>query len=552
MVELVSYREHELGAIKKLLESRTPLVHVLTTGERGVEALFSEIPKISETVIVDARTCGSVTGLMSCILRRLSAIGRSPKSPSESSDSEAEYKKDSISVKEEVQTPDETSDAYVNKQLFSRDCALNRSSARLAMERLRAPGQSSRSTKITKRKLLDDLIDDESDSEYSDSSSVTSSDSGEMDNKHQKGTRNTRVSLETLRVLYRAQNMGVRTPSAFIQKLERILSTTLAACSHVVLVIDHLESILLADDYDLDPVNKTSGLDFLRLLSRFNEYIASSAKLSIVIGSSRMLPGEVSTSCVTVRLPVFSAQQCKQLISQEYPDLEPWFINTAVALMYPVFSGNYSLLAETLVRIRRDEQLVRANPDTVVAKTKVVCTQEMRRLFGGGDESEEVQAREIYAVKRETKWLSQIEKLILLAGYLAAHNPPNQDKVLFRTVGQQSAPAGRKKAASTNAFKRGKLNADAIHVRAPVPFNLDRLLCIFRYLNGSWEEDADFDSGVAFQRTVRNLVQYGLFKSTASEDWLRSGIKLNCHAPFDLIELVATDVNVKLDEVLYG
>ncbi len=548
----MSYREHELKTISKLLLSRTPLIHILTTGERGVGALFREMPCVSETVIVDARTCGSVTGLMSCILRRLSAIGRSMKSLSESSESETECKKDSLSVKEEVDTPEESTDAYVNKELFSRESALNRSSARLAMERLRAPGKPSKSTKMTKRKLLDDLIDDESDSEYSDSSSVSSSNPGEIDDKSQKGPRNTRVSIETLRVLYRAQNMGVRTPSAFIQKLERILSTTLSSCHQVTLVIDHFESILSADDYDLDPVTKTAGADLLRLISRLNEYIASSAKLSIVIGSCRMLPADITTSCVTVRIPNLSAQQCKQLISQEHPELEPWFINTAVALLYPVFSGNFSLLAETLVRIRRDEQLVRANPDTVVAKTKVVCTQEMRRLFGGGDESEEAQAKEIYAVKRETKWLSQIEKLTLLAGYLAAHNPPNQDKVLFRTVGQHSAPAGRKKAGSTNAFKRGKLNADAIHVRAPVPFNLDRLLCIYRYLNGSWEEDADFDSGVAFQRTVRNLVQYGLFKSTASEDWLRSGIKLNCHAPFDLIELVATDVNVKLDEVLYG
>ena len=545
-------RDSEYIRIKTLVDSGVPLLHILGSRGSGRTSLVRDVVEGTPHIFVDANTCESVNGVMSCILRRLSSVrAGSTKEDEEGGSPDPEMKYDEADVKEEVTTPEEdvTTEVQVEK-------LAPRKSRVIAMEKLTQQKPSAPSRRYTKRRLMDDLIDqDDSDSDATEGSSSGDEDDKEDSAKSRKPrVKNSKVNLEILRTLYRAQNMRVKNQSAFVQKLERFLAKS--SQERTVVVIDNIESILTPEDYELDPsgTGKTLGGDFLRLLSRLSEYISFHSKLSIVLVSWKPLPYEVSSRCISVHLPAYSAETCRLIITRSHPELESWFLNTAIAILYPVFSGNVALLRDTLLRVRKDPLVTSAMAGAEIARTKIACSQELQRLFGGGDEQQNFEdlTKNIETVKESTKWLSRTEKLVLLSGYLAAHNPPNQDKVLFRTVGQHSAPAGRKKIAASNAFRRGKLNADSIHVRAPVPFNLPRLLSIYRYLNGDYEESVNEDSGGLFQRTVRTLVQQGLLRSSASEDWLRNGVKLNCHAPHDLIELLAAGVDVKLNEVLYA
>ena len=546
-------RDAEYTRIKTLIASGTPLLHVLGSRGSGKTTLVEEILDGSPHVFVDSKTCGSVNAVMSCVLRRLTTARTGSKKLEDSEDSEGDVKFDGTYLKQEVSTPEEMVVVPSNADMPQVEGFAPRKSRVEALKRLAQTSSRAKSTTVGKRRLMDDFIDqDDSDSDATEGSS---SEDGEDENGRPRRERvkNSKVSIDVLRALYRAQNMHVKNQSAFVQKLERVLAKL--PDDRTVVVLDNIESIMSSEDYEIDPsTGKTVGGDFLRLISRLSEYIAYHTKLTIVLVSSKPLPFDVSSRCVSVHLPAYSAETCRLIISRAHPELEPWFLNTAIALLYPVFAGNVALLRDTLLRVRQDEHVTSAVAGAEVAKTKYACSQEMKRLFGGGDETQNFEdtAKDMETVKDATKWLSRTEKQVLLAGYLAAYNPASQDKVLFRTVGQSNAPAGRKKVAASNAFRRGKLNADSIHVRAPVPFNLHRLLNIYRYVSGEWEEAANEDSGALFQRTVRELVQHGLFRSAASDDWLKTGVKLNCHAPHDLIELVASGVGLKLSEVLYG
>ena len=358
------------------------------------------------------------------------------------------------------------------------------------------------------------------------------------------GSKSSTVLLHILRLLHKAQQLRVRNESAFVQKLERVL---IRSNRQTVLVIDNIDAILTRKDFDLDSTG--AGGNLLRLLARLNEYLTIPSNLTILVISSQTVPADVSSRSVTVHLHPYTQADAVAIIGRPGDARFDAFLKHALAVLYPAFSGNFALLRDTINRLYECAQIQDAPASTLPAKAKLVCAEELVRTFGGGDDTQsfDAQVRDQREMQASVKWLSKTAKLVLIAGYLAAHNPPSQDKVLFRTVGN-----ARRNTKAATAFKKARLNADSIHIRAPVPFQLNRVLTIFRYVSGTWEAEAQMDAGFLFFKVVRELVQHGLFKGTC-DDWLRgTATKLNCHAPLDLIEIVAAEVNVKLDEVLYG
>jgi hypothetical protein len=541
----IGTREADFYKLSGLIGSKSPLLQVVGSHGSGKTTLVRDVLEVHPHVFINTSTCGSVAGVMSCILRRLAQSRETVKKSDDPWTPDLdEMKTDVLAMKEENRSPEEMD--CTEKPIAQRSCRKE------TMKRIAQTATVRKGRTNGKRRFFDALIDEDS-SDSDGAEGASAGESGDEMKSRPERVKNSKVSPEIHRMLARSEPLLVKTQSAFVQKLERLLAVL--PDDPTLVVLDNVESLLTSDDFDIDPAaSKLSGSDFLRLISRLSEYINYHEKLGFVLITCKRLPHEVSTRCITVDLHPYSAEECKLIMSRTHPELEEWFLNTAIAVMFPAITGNMRLLEATLLRIRRDEEITKASRDALVVKTKLACAREIRRLFGGGDSERSVEddARDLEAVRKDTKWLSQTEKLVLLAGYLAAHNPPNQDKVIFRTVAQHAAPAGRRKTATTMAFRKGKLNADSINVRAPVPFNIPRLLNIYRYVSGDWESNSDADSGVLFQRTIRGLVQHGLFKSTASDDWLRGSTKLNCHAPHDLIELIACAVGVKLDEVLYG
>lgn len=538
-----SVRAEEYKRLSNLLGNEAALIHVQGARGSGKSCLLSDICRERATVVIDANICGSVVGVMSSILRRLSLMkGRIAAFP-ESPESETELKELSEVKKEvSVDTPDDPSE-----NLYEGIVKQRRKAAEIATSKLAAGPR--RMGRPSKRKIVDRFIDD--DDSDSDGGETDREGSGEDDDKDRVGKENN-VCLDAriVKILHRAQEQRVRGPSAFVQKLERVI---LGNGQRTVLILDNIDAILSPEDFDLDSTSaKTTGSDFLRVLTRLDEYLSIPSQLSIVLVTSRMLPTDVAGRCAGVHLHAYTKSECFEIISRNDERFDS-FLTTALAVLYPAYSGNFVVLRDTVNRLFESSVINEASRSALCAKAKLVCVEELNKTFGGGDDmiSFDQQLREKMRISNWTKWLSKTSKLVLIAGYLAAHNPPNQDKILFRTVGQ-GRPVGRKKTISATTFKRNRLNADSIHIRAPVPFNLNRLLMIYRYVSGTWEEDSECDSGYLFQRTVRELVQHGIFK-TGSDDWLKSGgVKLNCHAPLDLVQAIAEEANIKLDEVLYG
>jgi len=529
-----SVRESQNSKLRHLLASEVPLIHILGPKGSGKTSLLKAQCEEYTTVTVDANICGSVYGVMSSALRRMSMMkASSPDLGTSESDSEV---KDQKEIKSEItiETPDDPTE-----NLFDGVVRIKRKAAEVAASKLAAPPK--RAGKLTRRKAIDRFIDED------DSNSDATEEESEGDMVSKKTTSSI-VDHQVLKLLQRAQEMRVRGESSFVQKLERVL----LGCKHrTVLVIDNIDAVLNADDFDLAESGKHAGSDFLRVLTKLEEYLSFPSQLTIVLVSSRMLPVDITSRCATVHLRALNKTECQSLLSRGDDERFNAFLSTALAVLYPAYSGNFVTLRDTVEKLFESSVVQEASRSALSAKAKLVCGEELRRRFGGGEEtySFDQELKDRRDNLSSTKWLCRTAKLVLIAGYLASHNPQSQDKVLFRTVG--SSGAARTKSVSKNTFKRNRLNADSIHIRAPAPFNLNRLLMIYRYVAGTWEEDSLCDSGFLFQRTVRELVQSGIFKS-ASEDWLKTAAKLNCYAPLDLVQAIAEETNVKLDEVLYG
>ena len=537
----IGVREAEFGKLSNLVTSGNRLIHVLGPRGSGRTSIVRDVSDAINSVVVDCNTCGTVSGVMSAILRRLACSQhRSIQGDAASSDDElnASLKPE---IKEEVSiaTPEASEEDVTSIPTGPRRAAAVAATARLA-------AASSKRRRAPVRRRMDDFIDDDdSDSDAKEGSSSDDSESEKATKKQQGRSSNSVVPHDVFRSLFLAQRMRVKSPSAFVQKLERLF---LRMRERTILIVDNIDCLLTQDDFDLDPYGKPEGGEFLRLLSRIDEYLEVPCGFSIVVISSRFLPQEVSSRCASVHLRPYTKEDARTIMQQNDKRYDA-FLSTALAVLYPAFTGNFTLLRDAINRLFRSDQVQDATDGALSSKTKLVCAQELRRLFGGGDETcgFEEQIADAREATQSVKWLSRSAKQVLIAGYLAAHNPPGQDKMLLKTVAGK--PGNKKRAAS--AFKKARLDADTITIRAPVPFPIHRLLAIYRFIRGNWEEDFDSDSGLLFQRTVRDLVHFGLFK-TGAEDFLKTEIKLNCHAPLDLIQVVANEAGVKLDEVLYA
>jgi len=536
-------RAEEYAMLQKLLHEGCPLTHVIGPSGCGKSSLLKDLVRIIPSVTVDANTCGSVSGVMSCILRRLVEINTRNIDDPDASDSDVDLKA-KIDIKSEsgLTTPEDTAmEECINQEpARGRRKAAVVASAKLVTSFARRDGRA-----LTRRKYVDEFIDEDSDSDAVENSSSDSGDEKEDLRETRSKVKNSTVPLHVLRLLHRAQQLRVRGESAFVQKLERVL---IRVKQPTTLVIDNFDAILSPDDFDLDA--RGPGGRFLRLLSRLNEYVATDSGLSFIIVSNRMIPYDVSSRCVTVHMRPYSKEDCLAILSRGDDDRFDIFLKHSLAILYPAFSGNFGHLRDTIYRLYESGEIVRSNSYQLAARSKSVCSKELARCFGGGavETDFEAQISEQRESATTVKWLSRTAKLVLISGYLAAHNPPGQDKVLFRTV---STTGMKRSAAASTAFKKSRINVDSIHIRAPVPFQVNRLLSIYRCVGGGWEEEAHVDAGLLFYRVVRELIQHGLFKGSC-EDWLRGTSKLNCHAPLDLIQIVANETNVKLNEVLYG
>ncbi|KAF4677524.1 Origin recognition complex subunit 5 [Perkinsus chesapeaki] len=125
------------------------------------------------------------------------------------------------------------------------------------------------------------------------------------------------------------------------------------------------------------------------------------------------------------------------------------------------------------------------------------------------------------ATKAAIKWESHLPynaRLLVLAGFLASHNPPSMDNRLFMMK------TGRSSRATVTRIRNNQIAMDSINVRPPKPFPLQRMLEIARYLHhGEMRMTSD-----VFQE-VRRLVHLRLLMTNGDpsiDAWMEGAVKL--------------------------
>ncbi|EER18262.1 Origin recognition complex subunit, putative [Perkinsus marinus ATCC 50983] len=134
-------------------------------------------------------------------------------------------------------------------------------------------------------------------------------------------------------------------------------------------------------------------------------------------------------------------------------------------------------------------------------------------------------------------------RLLVLAGFLASHNPPSMDRRLFMIK------TGRNSRAAVTRLRNNQMAMDSIAVRPPRPFPLQRMLEIARYLHhGQMRITAD-----VFQE-VRRLVHLRLLMTNGEpsiDAWMEGSVKLTTglHS-YSVVEDLAVSVNANLRELI--
>ena len=542
-------RDREFVNLQRLLHSSAGFIHVQGSRGCGKSSLIRDVSRGQNVVTVDATLSTSVPALMSCILRRVHdklKVIRNTGSPETEDEADA---KSEAKLPFKKESPLSTPDKVPTRSELMEECSdrgSRRNAAVIAQKKIVALS-SRRGGGI--RKLVDDDFLDEDYSEESDSSDSSSEESIQ---KRSNRKNDNIVNPEIYRVLARAQKLRVRGVSAFIQKLERVLIQSIEP-TRLILVIENVDTLISPSDHSFD-ISPSPGAEFLTLLSRLDEYLSVPLiDLSILVTSTQLLPPAISARAASLSLHPYTLSETVAILSRidEAPTSYSTFVAGTCAILYPSMCNNFVLLRDTVERLF-------ASWSTKIVDIKLVASKSLINLFNethydGSFASDEKALTNLIS---SVKWLSQDARRILVAAYLAAHNPPQHDKQIFRVIGKDK---NRSKKQGVCQFKKYRTMADSIDIRTPVPFPLSRLLSIYRFLCGHPEQDMDEDAGYFFHKTVRELTQNGLLKAGGSNGqnndwWIQngSGAKLNCNAPFSLIEEIAKKLNIKLDEVLYA
>jgi len=547
-------RESEFVQLRRILGSSPGVIHLHGPRGCGKTEILRDLCHGQNPVTVDATLSTSVPALMSCILRRVhDSLKTIRNTGSPESDEEMDAKDEEKLKKEE--SPLSTPDKVPSRSELMEECAnrgTRRNAAIVAQKKIVALGKPNRGGGA--RKLLDDDFLDEDYSEESESSSDSSEEESEPKVRtarpNQPRSTNT-VPPNIYRILARAQRLRVRGVSAFIQKFERVLIQATEP-TRLVLIIENVDSIVTPEDRSFDLNAVSPGVEFLTLLTRLDEYISiPMIDLSIVLTSAQLLPPAVSSRAASISLHPYTLSETVTILSRRTGMDKSYhqFVAGACAILYPAMCNNFVLLRDTVERLYEDW-------NSRIVDIKRVAATSLTSMFNENhhDGSFASDAKAVANLISSTKWLSQDARRMLVASYLASHNPAQHDKQIFRVLGNDA----RARKQATSQFKKYRNMADSIDIRTPVPFPLSRLLSIYRYLSGAPEEDANEDAGYFFYKTVRELTQNGLLKaggnSHSNDWWIQGGssLKLNCNAPFNLIEEVAKKLNIKLDEVLYA
>ncbi|KDE03425.1 hypothetical protein MVLG_06090 [Microbotryum lychnidis-dioicae p1A1 Lamole] len=159
-------------------------------------------------------------------------------------------------------------------------------------------------------------------------------------------------------------------------------------------------------------------------------------------------------------------------------------------------------------------------------------------------------SRPLTSVEVETKAdqtlassLPFVARMLILASFYAAFNPPKSDVRVFVKVDEGIARKG-KKGRQIKKFRVGNSPTKA-HITSlesgGKAFPLERLLAIFEAL----VDDPSISSTIDVQMQVATLINLRLLQRVSAQDKVLDGIKLRCRVGFETVDMLARSCGMK-------
>jgi len=144
-------------------------------------------------------------------------------------------------------------------------------------------------------------------------------------------------------------------------------------------------------------------------------------------------------------------------------------------------------------------------------------------------------------------------KLLLIAAFIASSNPPDHDSVLFGSGKNKKKKKRKRKAQFNEAGQPRDPRLDLPqHLLGPRPFELERLLKIFRALVESFKEERHHENAyaAATYTQIATLTTLKLLTRVTRPEEL-SNPRLKCAATAEHVRCVAKTLDFALDRYLY-
>ncbi|KAF4738378.1 Origin recognition complex subunit 5 [Perkinsus olseni] len=354
--------------------------------------------------------------------------------------------------------------------------------------------------------------------------------------------------------------------SGFAKKLTDLLRRYDALQKTLVLVVDRAERLLPDAAYALQPATEAARL--IEFLLNMSDELCLPTACSVLVSSTPIL----RDSGGVVRFPPYTNSEAVALLSaycharapiRDIPGAVTAFSEMYVKLFYDALTVvDMGILLENALEIYVVEYLNIVNETWGRATVENCEAEDEDDSFGSAVYDEVISVSQI-ELKRKledevsrtmskskatitVKWESHLSynaRLLVLAGFLASHNPPSMDKRLFMMK------TGRNSRATVTKMRNNQMAMDSIAVRPPKPFPLQRMLEIARYLHhGEMRMTAD-----VFQE-VRRLVHLRLLMTNGEpsiDAWMEGSVKLTTglHA-YPVVEELAASINANLTELV--
>lgn len=302
-----------------------------------------------------------------------------------------------------------------------------------------------------------------------------------------------------------------------------------------ILLVDHTEDLQRFDRY------------VVQQLVRLPEILQTEAICVVMVGQVPLewIGADPAQEPPAIPFRAYTSSEARALlqaalneVNQVGKDLLDNFLNLFMNLVYPRVSDNFRILLQICEELWQEFQGYATVAGDISLQNQLMNFQDRMQLaiherLSLGPRAP-AEAAKLTPVER-TALLTRCEKRLIVAGFLTAHNNPDDDIERFAPTSSRATRYRRK--------KRQRPDPGPVFTRIPKTFRFCRLMAVYHYLvrrKGVY--------GKVLGEQFKSLCELGLF-AQIGEAGEKDG-KFCCRAPLELVKDCAADLGICLGEYL--